>query len=108
VYESVLSKVFVTWRFEDIKPLQTFCKDMSQIEELNKRRIHRIVSHPNAGKTTLTEKLLLSGGAIHEAGAVKFYKIKKHTTIDFMKIEKQRRISVATAVKAFDYRDKQE
>ncbi len=76
---------------------------MSLIEELQKRRTFGIVSHPDAGKTTLTEKLLLFGGAIQTAGAVKSNKIKKHATSDFMEIEKQRGISVATSVMAFHY-----
>ena len=80
---------------------------MSHIDELHKRKTFGIVSHPDAGKTTLTEKLLLFGGAIQEAGAVKSNKIKKHATSDFMEIEKQRGISVATSVMAFEYRDKQ-
>jgi len=80
---------------------------MSHLEELHKRKTFGIVSHPDAGKTTLTEKLLLFGGAIQEAGAVKSNKIKKHATSDFMEIEKQRGISVATSVMAFEYRDKQ-
>lgn len=69
------------------------------------RRTFAIISHPDAGKTTLTEKLLLFGGAIQVAGAVKSNKIKKHATSDFMEIEKQRGISVATSVMAFPYRD---
>ena len=77
---------------------------MSRIEELKRRRTFGIVSHPDAGKTTLTEKLLLFGGAIQSAGAVKSNKIKKHATSDFMEIEKQRGISVATSVMAFEYR----
>ncbi len=76
---------------------------MRVIEEINKRKTFAIVSHPDAGKTTLTEKLLLFGGAIQVAGAVKSNKIKKTTTSDFMEIEKQRGISVATSVMAFDY-----
>ncbi len=76
-------------------------------EEIQKRRTFGIVSHPDAGKTTLTEKLLLFGGAIQVAGAVKSNKIKKHATSDFMEIERQRGISVATSVMAFVYRDKQ-
>ncbi len=80
---------------------------MSHLDELHKRKTFGIVSHPDAGKTTLTEKLLLFGGAIQEAGAVKSNKIKKHATSDFMEIEKQRGISVATSVMAFEYRDKQ-
>jgi peptide chain release factor 3 len=74
-------------------------------EELARRRTFGIISHPDAGKTTLTEKLLLFGGAIQIAGAVKSNKIKKHATSDFMEIEKQRGISVATSVMAFDYPD---
>ena len=79
---------------------------MSRIKELQRRRTFGIVSHPDAGKTTLTEKLLLFGGAIQSAGAVKSNKIKKHATSDFMEIEKQRGISVATSVMAFEYRDR--
>ncbi|GAA0741234.1 MULTISPECIES: peptide chain release factor 3 [Gaetbulibacter] len=76
---------------------------MSFINEIKKRRTFGIVSHPDAGKTTLTEKLLLFGGAIQEAGAVKSNKIKKGATSDFMEIERQRGISVATSVLAFEY-----
>lgn len=79
---------------------------MSLAQEINKRRTFGIISHPDAGKTTLTEKLLLFGGAIQEAGAVKNNKIKKGATSDFMEIERQRGISVATSVLAFIYRDK--
>lgn len=79
---------------------------MGLIEEIDKRKTFGIISHPDAGKTTLTEKLLLFGGAIQVAGAVKSNKIKKHATSDFMEIEKQRGISVATSVMAFEYRDK--
>lgn len=79
---------------------------MTREEEILRRRTFGIVSHPDAGKTTLTEKLLLFGGAIQSAGAVKSNKIKKHATSDFMEIEKQRGISVATSVMAFDYRDR--
>ena len=75
-------------------------------EEIAKRRTFGIISHPDAGKTTLTEKLLLFGGAIQEAGAVKSNKIKKGATSDFMEIERQRGISVATSVLAFIYKDK--
>ena len=80
---------------------------MGLLEELKKRRTFGIVSHPDAGKTTLTEKLLLFGGAIQEAGAVKSNKINKTATSDFMEIEKQRGISVATSVMGFEYRGKQ-
>ena len=77
---------------------------MSQLtDEIQKRRTFAIISHPDAGKTTLTEKLLLFGGAIHVAGAVKSNKIKKTATSDWMEIEKQRGISVATSVMGFNY-----
>ena len=79
---------------------------MGFLEEINRRRTFGIISHPDAGKTTLTEKLLLFGGAIQEAGAVKSNKIKKTATSDFMEIERQRGISVATSVLAFHYQDK--
>ena len=72
-------------------------------EEIERRRTFGIISHPDAGKTTLTEKLLLFGGAIHVAGAVKSNKIKKTATSDFMEIERQRGISVATSVMGFEY-----
>lgn len=80
---------------------------MSNEAAIAKRRTFGIISHPDAGKTTLTEKLLLFGGAIQSAGAVKNNKIKKSATSDFMEIEKQRGISVATSVMAFEYKDKQ-
>ena len=76
---------------------------MSFLEEIKRRRTFGIVSHPDAGKTTLTEKLLLFGGAIRVAGAVKSNKIKKGATSDFMEIERQRGISVATSVMGFEY-----
>ena len=76
---------------------------MKYTNEINKRRTFAIISHPDAGKTTLTEKLLLFGGAIQTAGAVKSNKIKKHATSDFMEIERQRGISVATSVMSFAY-----
>ncbi|MEO6682801.1 MAG: peptide chain release factor 3 [Ginsengibacter sp.] len=82
------------------KPVST-----KQINEINKRRTFAIISHPDAGKTTLTEKFLLFGGAIQIAGAVKSNKIKKHATSDFMEIERQRGISVATSVMSFEYED---
>lgn len=74
-------------------------------DEIQRRRTFAIISHPDAGKTTLTEKLLLFGGAIHIAGAVKSNKIKKTATSDWMEIEKQRGISVATSVMGFNYGD---
>ena len=79
---------------------------MSLEEEIKKRRTFGIISHPDAGKTTLTEKLLLFGGAINIAGAVKSNKIKKTAASDFMEIERQRGISVSTSVLAFNYKDK--
>lgn len=78
---------------------------MSALEtEISKRRIFGIISHPDAGKTTLTEKLLLFGGAIQKAGTVKRNKAEKTATSDFMEIEKQRGISVATSVMGFEYK----
>ena len=79
---------------------------MEFLQEIQRRRTFGIISHPDAGKTTLTEKLLLYGGAIQEAGAVKSNKIKKGATSDFMEIERQRGISVATSVLAFNYQNK--
>lgn len=73
--------------------------------EITKRRTFGIISHPDAGKTTLTEKLLLFGGAIQKAGTVKRNKAEKTATSDFMEIEKQRGISVATSVMGFNYKD---
>lgn len=74
-------------------------------QEIKRRRTFAIISHPDAGKTTLTEKLLLFGGAIQTAGAVKSNKIKNTAASDFMEIEKQRGISVATSVMNFKYKD---
>jgi peptide chain release factor 3 len=76
---------------------------MKYQSEIIKRRTFAIISHPDAGKTTLTEKFLLFGGAIQVAGAVKSNKIKKAATSDFMEIERQRGISVATSVMSFEY-----
>jgi peptide chain release factor 3 len=78
---------------------------MNSLNEITRRRTFAIISHPDAGKTTLTEKLLLFGGAIHVAGAVKSNKIKRTATSDFMEIEKQRGISVSTSVMGFEYGD---
>jgi peptide chain release factor 3 len=77
---------------------------MGFIEEINRRKTFGIISHPDAGKTTLTEKLLLFGGAIQTAGAVKSNKNAKAATSDFMEIERQRGISVATSVMGFEYK----
>jgi peptide chain release factor 3 len=79
---------------------------MGFLDEIKRRRTFAIISHPDAGKTTLTEKLLLFGGAIQVAGAVKSNKIKKSATSDFMEIERQRGISVATSVMGFNYEGK--
>lgn len=79
--------------------------EMNLRSEIQRRRTFAIISHPDAGKTTLTEKLLLFGGAIQTAGAVKSNKIRKSVTSDFMDIERQRGISVATSVMTFEYRD---
>lgn len=81
----------------------TFLLYMKYSKEINRRKTFAIISHPDAGKTTLTEKFLLFGGAIQTAGAVKSNKIKKHATSDFMEIERQRGISVATSVMTFEY-----
>ncbi|TAG28605.1 MAG: peptide chain release factor 3, partial [Burkholderiales bacterium] len=72
---------------------------------VKKRRTFAIISHPDAGKTTLTEKLLLFSGAIHTAGSVKARKASRHATSDWMEIEKQRGISVASSVMQMDYRE---
>lgn len=76
------------------------------LAELNRRRTFAIISHPDAGKTTLTEKLLLFGGAIQFAGSVKARKADRHATSDWMELEKKRGISVTTSVMQFPYADK--
>ena len=73
--------------------------------EIARRRTFAIISHPDAGKTTLTEKLLLYGGAINQAGSVKGKKANKHAVSDWMEIEKQRGISVTSSVLQFEYED---
>lgn len=82
--------------FIDLKTLET---------EVKRRRTFAIISHPDAGKTTMTEKLLLLGGAIRLAGSVKAKKNKKFATSDWMELEKQRGISVSSSVMNFEYRD---
>ncbi|MDI9470382.1 MAG: peptide chain release factor 3 [Bacillota bacterium] len=77
--------------------------DAAQIREIRRRRTFAIISHPDAGKTTMTEKLLLYGGAIHLAGSVKSRKAQRHATSDWMEIEKQRGISVTSSVMQFEY-----
>lgn len=76
---------------------------MTDLEEMRRRRTFAIISHPDAGKTTLTEKLLLYGGAIHLAGSVKARKTSRYAVSDWMEIEKQRGISVTSSVLQFDY-----
>ena len=84
---------------------------MSQISgkqrrhQIARRRTFGIISHPDAGKTTLTEKLLLFGGAIQMAGSVKARKARRHATSDWMAIEQERAISVTSSVMQFNYRD---
>ena len=73
------------------------------VRDVAKRRTFAIISHPDAGKTTLTEKLLLFGGAIQMAGTVKARKSARHATSDWMEVEKQRGISVTSSVMQFDY-----
>lgn len=72
-------------------------------KDILSRRTFAIISHPDAGKTTITEKLLLFGGAIRDAGTVKGKKTGKYATSDWMEIEKQRGISVTSSVMQFDY-----
>ncbi|MDX1668722.1 MAG: peptide chain release factor 3 [Limnobacter sp.] len=78
---------------------------MSHLKEVKRRRTFAIISHPDAGKTTLTEKLLLFAGAIQIAGSVKARKASRHATSDWMEIEKQRGISVASSVMQMEYKD---
>ncbi len=80
--------------------------DSNFINEINKRRTFAIISHPDAGKTTLTEKLLLFGGAIQMAGTVKGRKADRHATSDWMAMEKERGISVTSSVMQFPYKDR--
>ena len=75
------------------------------LEQMQRRRTFAIVSHPDAGKTTLTEKLLLFSGAIQMAGTVKGRKAARHATSDWMELEKQRGISVTSSVMQFPYKD---
>ena len=77
----------------------------NQAAEVAKRRTFAIISHPDAGKTTITEKLLLMGKAIAVAGTVKSRKSDRHATSDWMEMEKQRGISITTSVMQFPYRD---
>lgn len=77
--------------------------DTQLARDVKKRRTFAIIAHPDAGKTTLTEKLLLFGGAIQMAGAVKGRKAARHATSDWMEVEQQRGISVTSSVMQFEY-----
>ena len=79
---------------------------MSLERESRRRRTFAIISHPDAGKTTITEKLLLYSGAIHLAGSIKSRKAARHTVSDWMKLEQERGISVSSSVLQFEYREK--
>ena len=76
---------------------------MERLEQIDRRRTFAIISHPDAGKTTLTEKLLLYGGALHMAGAVKARKASRHAVSDWMEMEKEKGISITSSVLQFDY-----
>jgi peptide chain release factor 3 len=80
--------------------------DQAYLKEVKRRRTFAIISHPDAGKTTLTEKLLLFGGAIQMAGTVKGRKASRHATSDWMEMEKQRGISITSSVMQFEYKDR--
>ncbi|MGE5437931.1 MAG: GTP-binding protein, partial [Syntrophothermus sp.] len=77
---------------------------MSKLKEINKRRTFAIISHPDAGKTTLTEKFLLYGGAVQLAGSVTARKNQRSATSDWMELEKKRGISISSTVLQFDYK----
>ncbi len=82
---------------------ESLSKPKEMEEEIERRRTFAIISHPDAGKTTLTEKLLLYGGALHLAGSVKARRARRHATSDWMEMEKERGISVTSSVLQFDY-----
>src|SRR5690625_1050854 len=85
----------------------SFMADMTQLtDEIARRRTFAIISHPDAGKTTLTEKFLLFGGAIKLAGSVKSRKAARHATSDWMEMEKERGISITSSVMQFPYRER--
>ena len=79
--------------------------DSNFSDEIGKRRTFAIISHPDAGKTTVTEKLLLLCGVINSAGTIRARKSSKHATSDWMEIEQQRGISVTSSVMQFEYQD---
>lgn len=83
--------------------MQTELQNAIATEEIDRRRSFAIISHPDAGKTTLTEKLLLYGGAIQQAGAVKARRSQRHATSDWMAMEQQRGISITSTVLQFEY-----
>src|SRR5699024_5493667 len=93
-----IADVIGEWIFENERREQ-----MRMKHEVESRKTFAIISHPDAGKTTLTEKLLLFGGAIREAGTVKGKKSGKFATSDWMKVEQERGISVTSSVMQFDY-----
>jgi peptide chain release factor 3 len=95
----------LTERYSKFAPQSQEAQMSTLTQEIHKRRTFGIIAHPDAGKTTLTEKLLLFGGAIQIAGAVKSNKIDMGTRSDWMDIEKQRGISVATSVMGFEYKN---
>ena len=78
---------------------------MNKNDQIARRRTFAIISHPDAGKTTITEKLLLFGGAIQMAGAIRARRSDRHAASDFLKVEQERGISVSTAVMSFEYLD---
>ena len=86
-----------------MEPESLLAKEIAR--EVDRRRTFAIISHPDAGKTTLTEKLLLFGGAIQMAGAVKARKAARHARSDFLAIERERGISVSSSVMKFNYQD---
>ena len=100
----LLSPQYVKIKFVSYTEYQS--KEQYMKNNISSRRIFGIISHPDAGKTTLTEKLLLHGGAIREAGTVKARRNSKFATSDWMEIEKQRGISVTSSVMQFTYNDK--
>ena len=90
---------------DTLEDATTVVREGDVVREVGRRRTFAIISHPDAGKTTLTEKLLLFGGAIQMAGTVKARKSGRHATSDWLEIEKQRGISVASSVMQFAYDD---
>ncbi len=91
--------------YNEVTDSHCLCMSSELAAAVESRRNFAIISHPDAGKTTLTEKLLLYGGAIHEAGAVKARRAERHATSDWMEMEQQRGISITSTVLQFAYRD---